>query len=454
MSLATPFINWIRHHSLLWRRRLIFVGGGLIVGLLAVALAVASDAVQDIFQTHLSRWPYMPLLVTPLGFALVVLLTTRIFPNTQGSGIPQAIAARKLQDQEARSRLVGLRVAVGKILLTLLGLLVGASTGREGPTVQVGASVMFLIGKITPQRQPGLILAGAAAGVAAAFNAPLAGIVFAIEEMSRTFEVRASGLIIAAVILAGLVAQALVGDYTYFGFTAAALPFGTAWMAVPICGVIGGFSGALFSRILVIVPDALPRRELIRRYPVAFAVLCGLGVAVCGLLGGGQVFGTGYQGARAVLHHTGTVPLDFALLKLLATAFSAVAGVPGGIFSPSLSVGAGIGADVARFFHHAAPGPIVLLGMVAYFTGVVRAPITAFVIVSEMTGDHGMLVPLMATALTAEFCARTVNREGVYHMLSKQFLEPTAERNHNLGAANIHGVVEIRPQTGEEQQRN
>jgi H+/Cl- antiporter ClcA len=422
MSLATPFINWIKRHSLLWRRRLTFVGGGLIVGLLAVGLAAASDSVQSVFQTYLARWPYMPLVVTPLGFALVVLLAVRVFPNTQGSGIPQAIAARKLEDQEARARLVGLRVAVGKILLTLLGLLVGASTGREGPTVQVGASVMFLIGKITPRRQPGLILAGAAAGVAAAFNAPLAGIVFAIEEMSRSFETKASGLIIAGVILAGLVAQALLGDYTYFGYTTAALPIGTAWMAVPICGVIGGFSGALFSRILVAVPDLLPGRALIRRHPVIFAALCGLGVAVCGLLGGGQIFGTGYEQARAVLHHTGSVPLDYAPLKLLATALSSVAGVPGGIFSPSLSVGAGIGADVARFFHHAEPGPIVLLGMVAYFTGVVRAPITAFVIVSEMTGDHGMLVALMATALVAEFCARSVNREGVYHMLAKQFL--------------------------------
>ena len=424
MAFAARSLAVMRVHSLRWRRRLIFVGGGLIVGLLAVGLAVASDAVQAIFQSCLARWPYMPLVVTPLGFAFVVLLAVRIFPNTQGSGIPQAIAARTLQDQDARGRLVGLRVAVGKILLTLFGLLIGASTGREGPTVQVGASVMFLIGKINPHRQPGLILAGAAAGVAAAFNAPLAGIVFAIEEMSRSFEVRASGLIIAGVILAGLVAEALLGNYTYFGFTAAALPIGTAWMAVPICGVIGGFSGALFSRILVAVPDALPGRALIRRHPVLFAALCGLCVALCGLLGGGQIFGTGYQQARAVLHHTGSVPLAYAPLKLLATALSSVAGVPGGIFSPSLSVGAGIGADVARFFHHAQPGPIVLLGMVAYFTGVVRAPITAFVIVSEMTGDHGMLVALMAAALIADFCARTVNHEGVYHMLSKRFLGP------------------------------
>jgi H+/Cl- antiporter ClcA len=428
-SIASRSINLLKRHSLLWRGRIIFIGGGLVVGFLAVGLATASDAVQHLFQIYLARYPYMPLLLTPLGFIAIVFLVARVFPNTEGSGIPQAIAARKLESQEARGKLVGLRVAIGKVLLTLLGLMVGASTGREGPTVQVGASVMFLIGKITPHRQPGLILAGAAAGVAAAFNAPLAGIVFAIEEMSRSFEAQTSGLIIAAVILAGLVAQAVLGDYTYFGFTTAALPIGTAWMAVPLCGVIGGFSGALFSRILVAVPHHIAKHVWVRRHPIIFAALCGVGVAVCGLAGGNQIFGTGYQQAKAVLHNGGTVALYYAPLKLLATALSSVGGVPGGIFSPSLSVGAGIGADIARFFHHAQPGPIILLGMVAYFTGVVRAPITAFVIVSEMTGDHGMLVALMAAALIAEFCARAVNREGVYHMLSKRFLDTTPDKH-------------------------
>jgi H+/Cl- antiporter ClcA len=214
----------LRIHSRRWQRRAIFVAGGLVVGLVAVALALASDAVQSIFQHVTGRWFYAPLVVTPLGFGIAVWLTQRFFPNAQGSGIPQAIAARHTQDVEARSRLIGLRVAIGKVLLTLFGLLVGASTGREGPTVQVGASIMFLIGRVTPRRQPGLILAGAAAGVAAAFNTPLAGIVFAIEEMSRSFEANASGLIIGAVILAGLTAQAILGDYTYFGYTTAALP--------------------------------------------------------------------------------------------------------------------------------------------------------------------------------------------------------------------------------------
>ncbi len=407
-----------------WQRQTVFIAGGLMVGLVAVTIAELSDLAQHVFQVVLGRWPYAPLLITPLGFGFAAFATARFFPNAQGSGIPQAIAARSLTETKARSRLVGYRVALGKILLTLFGLLVGASIGREGPTVQVGASVMFLVGRLTPRRQPGLILAGAAAGVAAAFNTPLAGIVFAIEEMSRGFEERTSGLIIAAVILAGLTAQALLGDYTYFGFTQASLRLGVAWLAVPLCGIIGGGTGALFSRILVIIPDVLPAHvsSFVKRNSVTFAVLCGVGVALCGFASQGAVFGTGYSEARTALHNGGYLPLDYAPLKFLATVFSSVSGIPGGIFSPSLSVGAGIGADISRFFHSAPPGPIVLLGMVAYFTGVVRAPITGFVIVSEMSGDHGMLVPLMAAALIADVIARMVNPQGIYQMLAKRFV--------------------------------
>jgi H+/Cl- antiporter ClcA len=241
--------------------------------------------------------------------------------------------------------------------------------------------------------------------------------------MSRTFETRASGLIIGTVILAGLTAQTLLGYYTYFGTSTAVLRIGTAWMAVPLCGVIGGLAGALFSRGLVAVPDALPQnaKRWVTENPVLFAMACGLGVALCGLLSGGIVYGTGYEQARAVLHQTGSMPFYYPPMKFVATLLSSISGIPGGIFSPSLSIGAGIGAGVAHFFHHAAPGPIVLLGMVAYFTGVVRAPITGFVIVSEMSGDHSILVALMATALIAEVCARFVNPEGVYHLLARRF---------------------------------
>ena len=412
-----------------WRQRALFLIGGITVGAAAVGLALAANWVQAEFQLLVTRWRYASLLVTPLGFALSVFLTNRFFPNSQGSGIPQAIAARELDDQEARGRLVSARIAVGKILLTLLGLLCGASAGREGPTVQVGASIMFAIGRFSPRRQPGLILAGAAAGVAAAFNTPLAGIVFGIEEMSRAFETRTSGLIIAAVIAAGLTSLALVGNYAYFGSSPAMLRNGLDWLAVPLCGVAGGLAGGLFSRIVILMarglPGALGRR--LKANPLPFALVCGLLVAVCGIASGDTIYGTGYAQVKAALE--GGTPLrdDFGLFKFLATTFSTVSGIPGGIFSPSLAVGAGLGANIAHVFPTAPVAPIILLGMVSYFAGVVQAPITAFVIVTEMTDNHAMVIPLMAAAMIGYAASKIVCPEGIYHALAKGFAHPKAQ---------------------------
>ncbi len=431
MHLPLRLTRLFRAYSRRWQRRLIFTGGALIVGLAAVGLARAADGAQYAFRQILERYPCAPFLLTPLGFALSVWITNRFFPNTQGSGIPQAIAARALKTPEARRQLVSLRAAIGKIVMTLLGLFVGASVGREGPTVQVGASLMFEIGRLTPKRQPGLILAGAAAGAAAAFNTPIAGIVFAIEEISRSFEVRTSGLIIGAVILAGITSLALSGDYTYFGSTAAMLGPFSDWLSVPVCGLLGGLLGGCFARSLIFMSDGVPGHigPWIKRNPIVFAAVCGLGVAVCGWFSGGQIFGTGYAQARLVVHGAGDLGWSFTPLKFLATALSTVSGIPGGIFSPSLAVGAGFGADVARFFPSAPLGAIVLIGMVSYFAGVVQAPITSFVIVSEMVDNHQMLVPLMAAALIANGCSKLVCKEGVYHALAKRYLTPpTAPR--------------------------
>lgn len=418
-----------RVHTRRWQRRLLFIAGGLAVGGIAAGLALLSDEAQVLFHRFLAFSPWSVLVLTPLGFALVVFLTNRFFPNSGGSGIPQAIAARTLSDPVERGRLVSLRIAGGKILLTLMGLLVGASTGREGPTVQVGASVMFALGRFSRRHQPGLILAGAAAGVAAAFNTPLAGIVFAIEEMSRAFEMKTSGLVIGTIVAAGLTSMAVLGNYTYFGATSAGFLHWQDWLAVPVCGVVGGLAGGLFSRFLIFFGGEVPGRtgRWIKEHRVLFAAGCGLAVATCGLLSGGTVYGTGYEQARAALHAEEVLPLSYAPLKFAATAFSSISGIPGGIFSPSLSVGAGLGADIARFFPAAPVGILVLLGMVGYFTGVVQAPITAFVIVAEMTDNHDLLVPLMLTALIAQGASRLVCKEGVYHALARNFIPAKAK---------------------------
>ena len=424
MPLSARHRRALRVNSARWQRRGIFLLGGVVIGAVAVALALLADQPGPLFALLLARSHYLALAVTPLGMMLSVFLTQHFVPNSQGSGIPQAIAARQLTDQRARGRLVSLRIAIGKILLTLLGLLCGASVGREGPTVQIGASLRFAIGRMSPRRQPGLILVGAAAGVAAAFNTPLAGIVFGIEELSRAFEARTSGLVIGGVIAAGLTSLALVGNYAYFGISDTMLRNGVDWLAILVCGVVGGVAGGVFSRIVIAVAG-IARHSLpgvIKRYAIPFAGLCGLGVALCGLASGDTIYGTGYAQVKAALESGVPLSWNFGLLKFAATTFSTVSGMPGGIFSPSHPVGSGIGTDVALLFPGAPLGPIMLLGMVAYFAGVVQAPITAFVIVIEMTDNHAMVLPLMAAALIGYATSRLICREGIYHALSKGFL--------------------------------
>lgn len=411
-----------------WRRRIVFWCGALVTGIVAVAFAGASDWAQHLFGSAIAREPLVAWCAPPLGFAAIAWLTFRVFPGAQGSGIPQAIAALNLPPGVRRHRLLSLRIAAGKVLLTVAALGCGASVGREGPTVQVGASIMHALRRWA--RFPaadvdrGLILAGGAAGVAAAFNTPLAGVVFAIEELSRSFEERTSGTILSAVVLAGIAALALAGNYSYFGATSAALVAPGQWVAVLVCGLAGGLAGGLFSRAMLAVQRALPAgvARFRTRSPVAFAFACGALVACIAWLASGATFGTGYAEARALVQQEHASASGYAALKALATLVSYAAGLPGGIFAPSLSVGAALGGGLVDWIPSAPAGAVVVLGMAAYFAGVVQAPLTALVIVIEMTGDRALTLPLMAAVFLARALSSLVCPEPLYRSLAAPFV--------------------------------
>ncbi len=409
---------------ILWRRRLVFWLGAVAVGYVAVGFAAAADWAQTIFGRVTAISPYFALILTPAGIALSAFVGKRWFAGAQGSGIPQAIAARLIQDRPKLERLLSLRIAFGKVALTILGLLVGASIGREGPTVQIGASMLVWLSYRTGMgRQTGLIVAGGAAGVAAAFNTPLAGVVFAIEEMSRSFERSISSLVLIAVILAGIAAISINGTGSYFGLTTAILDGWKDWFVVPVVAVAGGVAGGVFARTALF--GARKATSLFRgfgnRRPLAFAALCGLGVAILGILSHGASYGTGYGAAKLALAGHLDHPWMFAAAKFAATLLSQMSGIPGGILSPSLSIGAGLGAALSHLMPSVSPGAVAVLAMVGFFTGAVQAPITGFVIVAEMTGDQAMIIPLMATALVATGISKLITPEPLYHALAEDF---------------------------------
>lgn len=412
-----------------WLQQTLFWGGAIAVALVAIVFAKASSWGNSLFDSVIHIHPFLAFVLTPAGFAGVVWLTRSFFPGAEGSGIPQTIATIDASEIANRQTMLSLRVTLGKIILTTIGLCAGASIGREGPTVQIGAAIMHKLGRLLkiedPRMQRALILAGGAAGIAAAFNTPLAGIIFAIEELSHSFEEKTSGTALTAVMVAGIVSMGLLGNYTYFGHTSVALNIAQAWQPVLFCGIAGGLMGGAFARTLIFFSHEIPGRVgvWIKERPVAFAAGCGFVLALLGQFSDLSIFGTGYNEAKSLIEGTRDLPATYGVMKLAATAVSYISGLPGGLFAPSLAVGAGLGANFSSFLPALPAAAVVILGMVGYFTGVVQVPITATIIVMEMTDDQSLTVPLLATAFLAYAFSRLVCPTSLYRTLARAFLD-------------------------------
>ncbi|MDB5988819.1 MAG: chloride channel protein [Herbaspirillum sp.] len=401
--------------------------GAILVGLIAVVYARAIDYCFDIFRSLQHAHSWAPLLLTPAISALCVWLTRRFFVGSEGSGIPQVIATLGSHTTERGLSLLSLRVLAGKLGVSILAITGGLTIGREGPTVQIGAAIMFNLRRLYPSinaaMERRLILAGAAAGLAAAFNTPLAGVVFAIEELSRSFEQRASGVVITTIIFAGIVALGLTGNYTYFGtIQVINETSGKLILAVIATALLTGCAGGVFCWLLLNTQRWMPAsvQVLRRERPVAFGAACGLVVALIGLLAGGLTFGSGYAEARGLLSGTEQLSGFYPLLKMASLIGSYLPGMPGGMFAPSLSIGAGLGNLLHLFFGNTSLGMLIALAMVGYLAAVTQSPITAFVIVMEMVNGHALVISLMATALIASRVSRFF-APPLYETLSERY---------------------------------
>lgn len=419
--------------SFRWRTRVILWTSALLAGLIVVGFAKLAEAALNLFAMLSSARPWVPFLLAPSIGMLAVWLTQRFFPGAQGSGIPQVIAATHLASngRDGIGKLVSLRIACGKILVGALALLGGFSAGREGPSVQVAASILHAAHRILPHtraiRASDLILAGGAAGVAAAFNTPLAGIVFAIEELGRRLETRTSGVLISTIILSGLVAIALLGNYNYFGQLKVVPQDRSIIFPIiaggGICGLLGGF----FSWLML-----WPQRSAgfvlwmwRREHPVWFAGICGLLVAFIGWLGGGLSFGSGYAITEQAVSGQLVLPWHAAITRFLATAVSYFSGIPGGLFAPSLAIGGALGSSTAHLWGTAGgAAPIMALFMAGFLAAVTQSPITASIIVMEMVDGHEMVISLMAIAFIAKAVSSQISPE-LYQHLALGWQRPT-----------------------------
>jgi H+/Cl- antiporter ClcA len=399
-----------------WVTRAIVLAFAAGAGLVVAFFTWLSETAYEWFERGRDDLPWAPLVWTPLCAAFIVWIVRRWFPGAAGSGIPQVMAALDVRTpREQRGLFVSLRLSAAKLVLTSAGLLGGLSLGREGPSVQIAAGILHHARRWLPERstvnEHGLLAAGGAAGIAAAFNTPLGGVMFAIETLTRRPETRSSGLLIGAIVLAGLMAVSIYGNRTYFGvIEVPALDwalFAPGLLVAALCGIGGG----LFARVLIVsaagAGDRLSRwRE---RSPVWFAAGCGLAVAVIGLATGGAVFGSGAAQTRGLLDGQGDMNPMYTLLKAVATWITAWSGVPAGVFAPSLAIGAGIGSDVAALTGYAHAPALIALGMAGFLAAVTQAPLSAFIIVMEMVAGQSMVLSLMACAMVSSVLSRLIS---------------------------------------------
>ena len=418
----------------LWIDRAVVLGYAVLAGLCVVAFTVAADGAFEHFRVLEQAYPWAVLLWTPGLTALIVFATRRWLPLAAGSGIPQVKAAIDPDLPPGRwGRFASLPLSAGKILLGTAGFAAGLSIGREGPSVQVAAGVMQnarrWLSKGTTIDTRALLIAGGAAGIAAAFNAPLAGVVFAIEELAGRMEARASGVIITGIVLAGLVAVSAFGNLSYFGVIRVQQP---GWdLLVPglVVSLASGAAGGVFARLMIASLTGAPERlnRLRARYPIRFAAAGGALIAAIGLATGGVTFGSGSESVKQMLAgHDELTPL-YTVLKFIATWLTAWCGVPGGIFAPSLSIGAGIGDGVAQFVGASLGPALIAMGMAAFLAAVTQAPLTAFIIVMEMVDGHSLVLSLMASAMLASLVSRMISRP-LYDTLAEHLLAAVPPR--------------------------
>lgn len=427
------------------------IAGAIGAGIGAMVFGLIERTADTPLRVIHETYPWIPPLVIPAMLFLILWLRDRYFVGTDGTGIPQTIAALRMGPGEDRDRLLSMRVAGGKILLTALGLVSFLSIGREGPSVQLGACCMHSMSRLrgVPRHivDRGLILAGGAAGIAAAFNAPIAGIVFAFEEIGRAFDKRNLAVIVRTVVLACIVCAIGMGNGYFYGDLDMGRPSlliegWKPWIAVLLIGVVGGALGGTFSRLLLFVMPMVSR--WIKRRKLIAALSIGGLIAAIGIFSDGQSYGSGYAQAKTLLAEGSPVyfeslPTDVQeeLLQLregitpLYPAYRASASflvlttaIPGGLFDPSFSVGAGLGATTYPWLAWTGADlqAVILLFIAAYFSGVVQSPMTSFIILLEMTGVLLFSLPLAAAAITGYAVSKLICKNALYEALAENFI--------------------------------
>ena len=361
-----------------------------------------------------------------------------------GSGIPQVMAAIELanpRDHGKVRRLLSIRVIVVKIISSLFMILGGGVVGREGPTIQIAGSVFRKVNQVLPEWWPkisrrNMIMTGAAAGLAAAFNTPLGGIVFAIEELTKTHISYFRTALFTAVIIAGLTAQALFGPYLYLGYPVIKGLSIYIFLGVILVALLAGLGGSITGRILVIIINWKARLKN-KKQQVAFVFICGLIVALLGFISSTEMIGSGKTIMTEILFTSNKyLPWYAPLIRMTGSVFSFSTGAAGGIFAPALSSGACIGSVLSGWMNltDSDTNLLILSGMVGFLTGITRTPFTSSIIVLEMTDRHNLIFYLMLAGMIAGMVSLLIDKHSLYDHLKLRYLKDIELESHKINS--------------------
>jgi len=373
-------------------------------------------------------------------------LLYRYFPNARGSGVPQTKAALF-----ARDGFISLRTLLGKFFCTSATLASGIPLGREGPSVQVGGGIASVLGRflgLSPEKVKALIPVGAAAAIAAAFNTPLAAVLFSLEEIMGDLNAPVLGSVVLASATSWMVLRLLLGNNPLFKVPRYELVHPVEFAIYAVLGVAGGLVSVAFTKLLLGMRVRFLRlpKSTVWFQPVAGGLLVGLlGWFVPQVLG----VGYGYVGEALNGRMALNLMLLLVVLKLVTVTTSYSSGNAGGIFGPALFIGAMLGGSLGTVAHRLLPaytataGAYALVGMGAVFAGIVRAPMTSVVMIFEMTQDYSVIVPLMIANLVSLFLASRLQREPIYEALAVQdgIHLPSAESRYRQGAGRVARVM-------------
>jgi len=428
------------------------VMAGLAAVLYTKLFIVAEDITAMVFNYH----GWLLFILSPVCFVAAWWLVQQFSPYARGSGIPQVMAAIKVSAPKTNhlvDKLLGFRIIFIKVLSSLVMAIGGGAIGREGPTIQISASIYKIVYQLLPKWWPkiakkNMMVTGAAAGLAAAFNTPLGGIVFAIEELTKTHFSYYKTAIFSSVIIAGLSAQALLGPYLYLGYPKLDGLSGFIFFSVGLVAIIAGLLGAGMSKVILYI-FALKARFKFRYQHILYVVGCALVMVFLAVFVNSEVLGSGKEIMQKTLFTADKyVHWYTPLLRIGGTMLSFTTGAAGGIFAPALGAGASVGSMVAGWFKESDidTNMLILSGMVGFLTGVTRSPFTSVILVLEMTNRHNVIFHLILAGMIASLVSMLIDKHSLYDHLKVQYIkdlntEPQTEMTEQVDLkldTNVH----------------